>query len=133
MLLVVQKSGEIFYANQDCLDGISMTIEELKSADVNEILPAWRQLEQKNESGQAGNKVALELTNKAKQRVIVFQNMQRITLEDEEVFFFHQKEDPELIFSDDGNKNKFRIALEHINDPLIYLEKKWTWRNSFKL
>ncbi len=123
MLLAVQKSGEIFYANQDCLDGISMTIEELKSADVNEILPSWRQLQKKNENGHAGNKVAIELKNKEKQRVIVFQNMQRITLEDEEVFFFHQNNDPELIFSEDGNKNKFRIALEHINDPLFIWKK----------
>jgi diguanylate cyclase (GGDEF)-like protein/PAS domain S-box-containing protein len=123
VLLIVKKSGVIFYANQDCLDGISMTIEELQSADVDEILPAWRQLAGEQETGLATSKVVLELKNNAKQRVVVFHNMQRINLENEEVFFFHQKREQAPIISEDDNKNIFKMALDHINDPFFIWKK----------
>src|SRR5665648_126053 len=74
MLLIVQKPGEIIFANQDCLDGISMTIGELQSADVDEILPDWQNLSREITTGLPLTKVHLELTNISKQRVVVFQN-----------------------------------------------------------
>lgn len=123
MVLVVRISGEIIFASQKCLDGVSMTIEELQNVDIDEILPAWRDLSQEITTGLPVTKVNLELTNISKQRVVIFQNMQRVILEDGEILFFHQTEKLIPILSDDGNKNIFRMILDHLDDPFLIWRK----------
>ncbi len=124
LILIVHSSGEIIFANQACLDSLKITLVEIQSMPVDELLPEWSDLFNDLSNSEVPSQLILNLTNPVNKRFVTLQFLQRFVYEENESFLFHQKIETTLKSSSRKNGDIYKKVINNFKDPFLLWHKK---------